>query len=93
MSQEQFQRSLPEEFAKQLTAQPRALIISGGALLVAAIIPGFPKISLILLGGSLIGMGYVLLQREEQKVKTAKVRKKNLRQRIQNPNPLCRISM
>lgn len=68
--------TLPEEFAKQLTAQPRALMISGGALLVSAIIPGFPKISLILLGGSLIGMGYVLLQREEQKAETAKTAEK-----------------
>jgi flagellar biosynthesis protein FlhA len=66
--------ALPDEIAKQMTMQPRALYISAGALLLSALIPGFPKISIILLASGLAGMAYLVdrskKEEEEKKVET-----------------------
>lgn len=77
--------SLPEDLTKQLTAHPKALMVSGAALLVSAIIPGFPKIAMILLGGGLIALGYLLMQREEQQTVAAKSAEKQAAAKDKKP--------
>ncbi len=58
-----------DQIADQLTSQPRALYITAGALGAAVLIPGFPKIPLILLSAGLAALGYLLTQsREEERV-------------------------
>lgn len=52
--------TLPESITKQFSAQPRALIIGAVALGSSAIIPGFPKISIIIIAGSMGLLGYFL---------------------------------
>jgi flagellar biosynthesis protein FlhA len=50
------------------SAQPRALYITAGALAAGILIPGFPKISLILLSGSLAGLAYLLTQTQQEEL-------------------------
>ncbi len=65
--------NLGTDLATQLGSQPRALLITAATLFVAVFIPGFPKISLLLLASMLAGMGWLLLQsKEEEKLMTAK---------------------
>jgi len=55
---------LGKQLSSQLGSQPRALYITAGALLASAAIPGFPKISMIVLSAMLGTMGYLLTQKK-----------------------------
>lgn len=50
--------SLSTELSSQLMAQPFVLMITGGVLVVLCIIPGMPKLPLIILGLLFLTMGY-----------------------------------
>jgi len=68
---------LGSELTGQLLSQPRTLFIGSGFLLFLAILPGFPKIPLIVLGGMLAFMGFYLRRgmkgkEEEEKGKAKK---------------------
>ena len=52
--------SLNEDVSHQFMAQPHAIMISGLAVLVMAIIPGMPKIPMFIVAGALIGGGYYI---------------------------------
>jgi flagellar biosynthesis protein FlhA len=51
---------LGTELTTQLLRQPRTLFIGAGFLLFLAVLPGFPKIPLIVLAGILAAMGFYL---------------------------------
>jgi len=55
-----------DQIADQMTSQPRALYITAGALAAGVLIPGFPKIPLILLSVGLASLGYLLTQSREE---------------------------
>lgn len=55
-----------DQISDQLTSQPRALYITAGALGAAVLIPGFPKIPLILLAAGIASLGYLLTQSREE---------------------------
>ena len=52
------EENLGSDIGKQFSTQPKALGVSGTFLLVASIIPGFPKIALISLGGLFLYLAY-----------------------------------
>jgi len=52
--------NISTELVKQFTSQPRVLIMSGGIILSLILIPGFPKLQIIVMGMLLIGLGYTL---------------------------------
>jgi len=55
---------LTTEFSKQMFQNSRALYITAGALFVASLVPGFPKISLWMIS---IFLGFIAYQMREQK--------------------------
>lgn len=57
--------NLGDDFAKQIGAQPRAMYITAAALGASMLIPGFPKIPLLILSGGLGSLGYLLSQGQE----------------------------
>ena len=57
--------SLNEDVSKQFTQQPRAMIITGIAMMVLVLVPGMPIIQLLPISGGLIAVGYYL----ERKIK------------------------
>ncbi|MDH5681140.1 MAG: flagellar biosynthesis protein FlhA, partial [Spirochaetota bacterium] len=64
------EKSLGQDIAVQMNLKPKAIIISGGFMLVLALLPGFPKLPLIIIGGSLMAYGIYLsriLKVEEEK--------------------------
>ncbi|MCU0844473.1 MAG: flagellar biosynthesis protein FlhA [Spirochaetes bacterium] len=68
--------NLGDDLAKQLSQQPRALMITAGALGLSALIPGFPKFSVLLLAAGLGALGYVLNQTREEQSEKARVDEK-----------------
>ncbi len=65
--------NLGDDLAKQLGQQPRALMITAAALALSALIPGFPKLSVLLLAAGLGALGYVLNQTREEQSEKARV--------------------
>ena len=61
--------NLGKDLADQLGSQPRALMITAGALFLAILIPGFPKLTLLLLSSGLGALGYVLSETKEREKK------------------------
>ncbi len=55
--------SLNQDVSKQFLAQPRAIMMTGGVLIILALIPGMPVIPLLLLGIALIVGGNQLARR------------------------------
>lgn len=58
--------SLTDDISEQFSAQPRALMIAAAAMGASALIPGFPKISIIMLSAGLGTLGYVLNQTKKE---------------------------
>ena len=65
--------SLNTDVSKQFLAQPKAIIVTGGALLVLSMVPGMPKIQMILIGGGLVAGGLFLTRRMEEQAKAAAI--------------------
>lgn len=57
--------SLNIDIKNQFTAQPLVLIIAGIVMFVMMLIPGFPKIQLIVLGGILLALGIMLMRTQQ----------------------------
>ena len=57
--------SLNEDVSKQFTQQPRAMIITGIAMMILVLVPGMPILQLLPISGGLIAVGYYL----ERKIK------------------------
>ncbi|MHB8097424.1 MAG: flagellar biosynthesis protein FlhA, partial [Erysipelotrichaceae bacterium] len=62
--------NISTELVKQFTSQPRVLIMSGGIILSLMLIPGFPKLQILVMGMLLIGLGYTL-EKNEAKLELA----------------------
>ncbi len=68
--------NMGQDLADQLGSQPRALLITAATLGVAIVIPGFPKLALLILSVGLGALGYVLLQSQtEEKEKVERKEK------------------
>jgi len=59
-------KDLGSQLGDQLGQHPRALYITAGALGASILIPGFPKIPMIMISAGLAGLGYVLTQSQEE---------------------------
>lgn len=60
------EESLNIDIKNQFTAQPLVLIIAGLVMFVMMLIPGFPKIQLIVLGGMLLALGIMLMRNQRE---------------------------
>ncbi len=58
--------TLNNDVKGQFTSQPRVLIIAGVIMFVMMLIPGFPKIQLLVLGAGLLALGIVLNRNQAQ---------------------------
>jgi flagellar biosynthesis protein FlhA len=61
-----------DQISDQLTSQPRALYITAGALFAGILIPGFPKISLLMLSIGIASLGYLLTKSRDEELETQK---------------------
>lgn len=51
------EESLNDDVVGQFTSQPRVPMIAGGVMFIMGLIPGFPTLTLFILGGGLIALG------------------------------------
>ncbi|MGN0586411.1 MAG: flagellar biosynthesis protein FlhA [Oscillospiraceae bacterium] len=58
--------SLNVDIKNQFTSQPRVLMIAGIVMIVMMLIPGFPKVQLVILGSGLIVLGLILTRNNSQ---------------------------
>ena len=54
--------NLNTDMRRQMTSQPRVLCIAGGVMILAMIIPGFPKLACLMCGSLLIACGILLMR-------------------------------
>ena len=74
--------NLGKDLAIQLGSQPRALFITAGAIGASILIPGFPKVSIILIAAVLATLAYLLQQSmEEGELKAKQEEKEALKER------------
>ncbi len=55
--------SLNEDVSRQFMAQPKAILIAGAIVLILTVVPGMPKVQMLLLGGGLVAAGFFLSKR------------------------------
>jgi type III secretion protein V len=56
--------NLGEQIGKQLSAQPRALLLSSGVMILFAAVPGFPTATFLILGATVATIAVVLTRRQ-----------------------------
>ena len=59
--------NISTELVKQFTSQPRILVVAGGIISSLLLVPGFPRLQIIVMGLFLIGLG-VLLERKQEAI-------------------------
>lgn len=52
--------NIGSQIGEQIFNQPKALMMAGGVVFLIGLVPGFPKIQLFTIAGTLIGIGYTL---------------------------------
>ncbi|MFA7672287.1 MAG: flagellar biosynthesis protein FlhA [Clostridia bacterium] len=65
-------QDLNEQFTSQLFSDYKVLFVSGAALLLLSIVPGFPGFFLLLIGGALLAMGYAIYSKTKKKTMPVK---------------------
>lgn len=63
--------SLNKDVVKQFTAQPRAFVVAGAAMVFLALMPNTPHLALIVVAALLLTAGYFINQRLKNPVKSA----------------------
>ena len=58
--------TLNSDIKNQMSAQPMVMLIAGGVMIVMMLIPGFPKVQLLVLGVGLIVLGVMLMRTQKQ---------------------------
>jgi flagellar biosynthesis protein FlhA len=62
---------LGEDFVRQMLSNSRTVMLTGVMLLVMVLVPGFPKLVLLLMGGLFIGLSRMLPQNAQEAAATA----------------------
>lgn len=68
--------NLGRDLATQMGSQPRALFITAGAIGASVLIPGFPKVSVVIIAVGLAVLGYILQQSQEEEREKEKIEEK-----------------
>ncbi|MBQ7980694.1 MAG: flagellar biosynthesis protein FlhA, partial [Oscillospiraceae bacterium] len=58
--------TLNSDIKNQMSAQPLVMLIAGGVMIVMMLIPGFPKVQLLVLGAALIVLGVMLMRTQKE---------------------------
>jgi flagellar biosynthesis protein FlhA len=71
------EKDMGDEITSQLLINPRALMISGGVMLLMGIIPGLPTIPFLFMGGLMCGLSWVLKKYKAESVAAEKKKADN----------------
>ncbi len=82
--------SLNDDVLGQFTAQPVVPVIAGGVMIVMGFIPGFPTLTLFVLGGALIALG-VGLGRSMRVTESAARHEENVREMAENQDAISEM--
>lgn len=86
--------NLGRDLAKQMGSQPRALFITAAAIGASVLIPGFPKVSVIIIAVGLSVLGYILQQSQEEEREKEKIEEKEAAMKEHKPEsvlPLMQV--
>ena len=65
------ENSLSDDLTRQFLAQPRVLMMAGGAVACLALIPGFPVVQIVVIAVGMVGGGYYLLRKQQSLLEVA----------------------
>lgn len=68
--------NMGSDLAKQLTRQPRAVLVASVALILFGLVPGMPTMTFLVLGIAVGGVGYLTKQAQENRDKQVEEQKK-----------------
>ena len=83
--------NLGTDLAIQLGSQPRALFITAAALAISIIIPGFPKLSLLLISVGLAALGLILMRSQDEEVGETERKEKEAAMRDHKPEEVTQL--
>jgi len=67
--------SMGQEFTRQFSLQPKALLLAGGIIFFMGLVPGLPTLPFVILGSGMAGVGWLIIRekrRSEEKAIAAK---------------------
>ncbi len=68
------------DLAKQLTRQPRAVLVASIALILFGLVPGMPTVTFLVLGVTMGGISYLTRQAQQNQAKQAEEQKKEAKE-------------
>ena len=68
--------NMGSDLARQLTRQPRAVLVAAVALILFGLVPGMPTMTFLVLGITVGGVGYLTKQAQENRLKQVEEQKK-----------------
>ncbi|MBP7737884.1 MAG: flagellar biosynthesis protein FlhA [Spirochaetes bacterium] len=83
--------NMGQDLADQLGSQPRALLITAATLGVAIIIPGFPKLALLIIAVGLGALGYVLMQSQSEEKEKVERKEKEAALKDHRPEEVTQL--
>ena len=87
--------NMGNELVGQLLRQPRALLITGGMLMVFGLVPGMPTITFMIMGLAVGGVGFVTKEAYKQKALADKqeeiLQKKEQKTPVERPEDILKI--
>ncbi len=82
--------NMPREFMQQIFSRPQALAVTGGFLAIL-VFTSLPRMPLLALGGSCLGLSRMMTRRETQAAATASATRRSRRRRASNRRSGSRI--
>jgi flagellar biosynthesis protein FlhA len=79
------EKTLSDDISKQFAAQPRALLMTAGALALLSIVPGFPMIQMLLIAGGLGWLGWLLQKNQVKEQEKEKAHEKTAASKEKKP--------
>ncbi|MBN2160589.1 MAG: flagellar biosynthesis protein FlhA [Spirochaetes bacterium] len=83
--------NMGKDIGEQLGSQPRALLITAATLGVAIIIPGFPKLALLILSLGLGALGVILIQSQSEEKEKVQRKEKEAALREHRPEEVTQL--
>ncbi|MBN1531652.1 MAG: flagellar biosynthesis protein FlhA [Spirochaetes bacterium] len=79
------------DLGNQMGSQPRALFITASALGASALIPGFPKVAVLLVAAGLGALGYLLTRSKEEEKRVTEKKQKDAALKEHRPEDVSQL--
>jgi flagellar biosynthesis protein FlhA len=72
------EKDMPTEIKEQLLQNPNILWVVGGSLIASSLVPGFPTLTLIIIGSMIVTLAYVVQTKQTKEKEMEKISKEEI---------------